>query len=95
VVFYFQPAEEALSGAKAMLDAGALELAEPDEIYALHCAHFPVGTFASCRAVDCLDTTTSIWNCPGRMPATYRRTGRCLVHGQPALYAAGAPATAR
>jgi metal-dependent amidase/aminoacylase/carboxypeptidase family protein len=46
VVFYFQPAEEALTGAMAMLDAGALDLARPDEIYALHCAHFPVGTFA-------------------------------------------------
>lgn len=46
VVFYFQPAEEALTGAKAMLDARVLELAEPDEIYALHCAHIPVGTFA-------------------------------------------------
>jgi metal-dependent amidase/aminoacylase/carboxypeptidase family protein len=46
MVFYLQPAEEALTGAKAMLDAGVLELAEPDEIYALHCAHFPVGTFA-------------------------------------------------
>lgn len=46
VVFYFQPAEEALTGARAMLDAGVLELAEPDEVYALHCAHIPVGTFA-------------------------------------------------
>lgn len=46
VVFYFQPAEEALTGAKAMLDARVLDLAEPEEIYALHCAHLPVGTFA-------------------------------------------------
>ena len=46
VVFYFQPAEESLSGAQAMIDDGALDLAGPQEIYALHCAHFDVGRFA-------------------------------------------------
>jgi metal-dependent amidase/aminoacylase/carboxypeptidase family protein len=46
VVFVFQPAEETLRGARAMLDAGALDQVTPDEVYALHCAPFPVGSFA-------------------------------------------------
>ncbi|QSB16716.1 M20/M25/M40 family metallo-hydrolase [Natronosporangium hydrolyticum] len=46
VVFIFQPAEETLEGAQAMLADGVLARAEPHEIYALHCAPLPVGTFA-------------------------------------------------
>ncbi|PSL45999.1 amidohydrolase [Saccharothrix carnea] len=46
VVFVFQPAEETLAGARAMLDAGVLDPVAPDEVYALHCAPLPVGTFA-------------------------------------------------
>jgi amidohydrolase len=46
VVFYFQPAEETLTGAQAMIDDGALARPRPEEIYALHCAHIEVGTFA-------------------------------------------------
>ncbi len=46
VVFYFQPAEETLTGAQAMLDDGVLEHTMPEEIYALHCAYIDVGTFA-------------------------------------------------
>ncbi|AGL20100.1 amidohydrolase [Actinoplanes sp. N902-109] len=45
VAFLFQPAEEALSGAAAMIDAGVLELARPAEIHALHCFAYPVGQF--------------------------------------------------
>ncbi len=36
VVFIFQPAEELLSGAKPMIEAGVLENPRVDEIYALH-----------------------------------------------------------
>ncbi|MFF7654674.1 M20 family metallopeptidase [Streptomyces sp. NPDC007983] len=46
VVFLFQPAEEALSGARALIGAGALERTGVEEIHALHCGPFPVGRFA-------------------------------------------------
>jgi amidohydrolase len=46
VVLYFQPAEETLSGAQAMISAGVLEQTSPQEIYALHCAPLPAGSFA-------------------------------------------------
>ncbi|AVV44716.1 amidohydrolase [Streptomyces sp. P3] len=46
VVFLFQPAEEALSGARAMIEAGVLERTRVEEIHALHCGPFPVGRFA-------------------------------------------------
>ncbi|WP_405614416.1 M20 family metallopeptidase [Streptomyces sp. NBC_01508] len=46
VVFLFQPAEETLSGARAMIDAGVLEDNDVQEIHALHCGPFPVGRFA-------------------------------------------------
>ncbi|MFE1288193.1 M20 family metallopeptidase [Streptomyces sp. NPDC058751] len=44
-VFVFQPAEEALSGARALIDAGVLERLGIEEIHALHCGPFPVGRF--------------------------------------------------
>jgi metal-dependent amidase/aminoacylase/carboxypeptidase family protein len=46
VVFLFQPAEETLSGAKAMLADGVFERVTPREVYALHCGPLPVGMFA-------------------------------------------------
>jgi metal-dependent amidase/aminoacylase/carboxypeptidase family protein len=46
VVFLFQPAEETLAGASAMIEAGVLDRTAPQEIYALHCGQSPVGTFA-------------------------------------------------
>ncbi|MFI9051013.1 M20 family metallopeptidase [Streptomyces sp. NPDC053427] len=46
VVFLFQPAEEALAGARAVIDAGVLERTRTEEIHALHCGPFPVGQFA-------------------------------------------------
>lgn len=46
VVFLFQPAEETLSGARAMIDSGVLERECVEEIHALHCGPFPVGRFA-------------------------------------------------
>ncbi|MFE9423062.1 M20 family metallopeptidase [Kitasatospora sp. NPDC006697] len=46
VVFVFQPAEEPLQGARAMLDTGLVQGLAPREFYALHCAPFPVGTIA-------------------------------------------------
>ncbi|MFC9127814.1 M20 family metallopeptidase [Streptomyces sp. NPDC057099] len=46
VVFLFQPAEESLSGARAMIEAGVLERHRVEEIHALHCGPFPVGRFA-------------------------------------------------
>ncbi|GAB3864656.1 M20 family metallopeptidase [Dactylosporangium cerinum] len=46
VVFVFQPAEENVEGARAMLADGALDRIEPQEIYALHCSPLPVGAFA-------------------------------------------------
>lgn len=45
VVFVFQPAEETLTGAAAMLDDGVFARVRPAEIHALHCGPFPVGQF--------------------------------------------------
>jgi amidohydrolase len=45
VVFVFQPAEETLTGAAAMLADGVLTSTRPAEIHALHCGPFPVGQF--------------------------------------------------
>ncbi|OLB64395.1 MAG: amidohydrolase [Actinobacteria bacterium 13_2_20CM_2_72_6] len=44
-VFVFQPAEESLGGAAAMLDAGVFDRIRPAEIHALHCGPIPVGRF--------------------------------------------------
>ncbi|WP_433219596.1 M20 metallopeptidase family protein [Dactylosporangium sp. CS-047395] len=41
----FQPAEETLEGARAMLASGVFASGVPDEVYALHCGPYPVGTF--------------------------------------------------
>lgn len=46
VMFVFQPAEEALAGAAAMLADGVFDAVRPAEIHALHCGPFPVGQFA-------------------------------------------------
>jgi metal-dependent amidase/aminoacylase/carboxypeptidase family protein len=46
VVFVFQPAEEPLQGARAMLGTGLVQRLAPREFYALHCAPFPAGTIA-------------------------------------------------
>lgn len=45
VLFVFQPAEEALTGARAMLDDGVLDVGHGvDEIYALHCGPVETGS---------------------------------------------------
>jgi metal-dependent amidase/aminoacylase/carboxypeptidase family protein len=46
LVFVFQPAEEPLQGARAMLETGLVQRLAPREFYALHCAPFPAGTIA-------------------------------------------------
>lgn len=46
VVFVFQPAEETLTGAAAMLADGVFAHTRPEEIHALHCGPLPVGQFA-------------------------------------------------
>ena len=46
LVFVFQPAEEPLQGARAMLDTGLVQELAPREFYALHCSPFPTGTIA-------------------------------------------------
>jgi amidohydrolase len=43
VVLVFQPAEETLEGARAMIEAGVIDRLTPQEIYALHCGPMPVG----------------------------------------------------
>ncbi|WP_405970784.1 M20/M25/M40 family metallo-hydrolase [Streptomyces sp. NBC_00988] len=44
LVFVFQPAEEPLQGARAMLETGLVQRLAPREFYALHCSPFPSGT---------------------------------------------------
>ncbi|WP_026242583.1 MULTISPECIES: M20 family metallopeptidase [unclassified Streptomyces] len=46
LVFVFQPAEEPLQGARAMLDTGVVQRLAPREFYALHTSPFPTGTIA-------------------------------------------------
>src|SRR5262249_1759834 len=46
VVLLFQPAEETLQGAAAMLADHALDAPRPEVIYAVHSWPFPVGTMA-------------------------------------------------
>jgi metal-dependent amidase/aminoacylase/carboxypeptidase family protein len=65
IVFIFQPAEETLTGAAAMLDAGVLAQTRPVEIHALHCGPFPVGQFA----------TTPGYGLPGLDRGTVTLTG--------------------
>jgi metal-dependent amidase/aminoacylase/carboxypeptidase family protein len=45
IVFVFQPGEESLTGAAAMLSDHVLDRFRPREIHALHCGPFPVGGF--------------------------------------------------
>ncbi len=65
VVFVFQPGEETLTGAAAMLDGGALTATRPAEIHALHCGPFPVGHFV----------TTPGYGLPGQDRGTVTLTG--------------------
>src|SRR5439155_6913146 len=51
IVFVFQPAEETLEGARAMLETDVLKRTAPAQIYALHCGPLPVGTFAVIHGV--------------------------------------------
>ncbi|MFD4905479.1 M20 metallopeptidase family protein [Kitasatospora purpeofusca] len=46
VVFFFQPGEEGLVGARAMIAQGWLERTGVEEIHALHTGPYPVGGFA-------------------------------------------------
>lgn len=46
LVFVFQPAEEPLRGARAMLETGLVQRLAPREFYAVHCSPFPAGTIA-------------------------------------------------
>jgi metal-dependent amidase/aminoacylase/carboxypeptidase family protein len=46
LVFVFQPAEEPLQGARAMLETGLVQRLAPREFYAVHCSPFPSGTLA-------------------------------------------------
>jgi metal-dependent amidase/aminoacylase/carboxypeptidase family protein len=44
LAFVFQPAEEPLQGARAMLETGLVQRLAPREFYSLHCSPFPSGT---------------------------------------------------
>ena len=46
-VFYFQPAEETTEGARAMIEAGALNAPTPNAVFALHVAPIEVGSIAA------------------------------------------------
>ena len=47
VKFIFQPAEETVTGARAIIEAGGLEAPRPGAIFALHIAPLPVGRVGS------------------------------------------------
>ncbi len=46
VYFVFQPSEENIKGALAMMDDGLFDIIEPEEMYAMHVTPFPAGTIA-------------------------------------------------
>lgn len=54
IYFVFQPSEENLKGAQAMIDDGLFDIINPDEMYALHMSPFPAGTIATKSKVDLL-----------------------------------------
>ncbi|KUL24131.1 M20 metallopeptidase family protein [Actinoplanes awajinensis] len=90
LVFVFQPGEESLAGAGAMLDDGVFDRVRPEEIHALHCGPFPVGTFA----------TTAGFGLPGQDHGTVTLTGpdaaaaaTALAGDITALGTVGRPAT--
>ncbi|HAI42515.1 MAG TPA: amidohydrolase, partial [Maribacter sp.] len=43
IYFVFQPSEENVRGAKAMIDDGLFEMIDPEEFYALHVTPYPEG----------------------------------------------------
>lgn len=57
-MFLFQPAEETIQGAQAMIRDGALDDPRPDVIYALHSFPFRVGTVAQGAVFAGLDQFT-------------------------------------
>ncbi|MFN3137423.1 MAG: M20 family metallopeptidase [Allomuricauda sp.] len=46
IYFVFQPSEENIKGALAMMDDGLFQLIDPEEMYAMHVTPFPAGTIA-------------------------------------------------
>lgn len=51
VVLYFQPAEEAGTGAQAMIADGAMDAPRPDAVFGLHTAPYEIGVFATSESV--------------------------------------------
>ncbi|SEC71612.1 amidohydrolase [Maribacter dokdonensis] len=47
IYFVFQPSEENVRGAKAMIDDGLFEMIDPEEFYALHVTPYPEGIVVS------------------------------------------------
>ncbi len=47
VYFVFQPSEENIKGALAMMDDGLFDIIDPEEMYAMHVTPFPAGTIAA------------------------------------------------
>jgi len=47
IYFIFQPSEENLNGAKAMINDGLFDIINPEEIYALHIAPMPTGLMST------------------------------------------------
>lgn len=47
IYFVFQPSEENIKGALAMMDDGLFDMIDPEEMYAMHVTPFPTGTIAA------------------------------------------------
>ena len=59
VTFLFQPAEETLEGAAAMIAAGAVDDPVPEAIFTLHSWPMPTGRVACGEGVDSPASTSS------------------------------------
>lgn len=93
-VFYFQPAEENTEGARAMIEAGALENPTPDAVFALHCAPFEAGTMAAIEGLVLpgLDAVTIRLSGAGDLGAAAKATVALLQGMDTPRDAAGAAA---
>ncbi|MGD8698702.1 MAG: M20 family metallopeptidase [Gemmatimonadales bacterium] len=81
VVFIFQPAEENIQGAKAMIEAGALDDPTPTAIFAVHSAPLEVGQIGSVEglALPGLDRVSVTVRGTGDLEAAARAYARTIA----------------
>lgn len=81
VVLIFQPAEEDVTGARLMVEAGALDNPRPDTIFAYHTAPYEVGkiAFSESTLMSARDRFTATVSGPGARSAAEALRDRLLA----------------